>query len=194
MPSAADRDTSLNFLKAACESTDRDSSGWRWLTVTFLGLPENYIDVVWEQVTLKGGWRNAKNPRAYLRTACRREAKKLGIAEPRKSPSSLKEIDEDTISLLGGGDDDDYAFRMAFGSMSRDQIVEKIASRAGLDKEELVVLYCKRRGISRDKAMNLQLTEEARRKMQAAWRRFDDTGMKKLREALQQFESRDSGR
>jgi hypothetical protein len=54
------------------------------------------------------------------------------------------------------------------------------ADAAGLDGWEQHVLIFKVNGISRDRALDKQPTDEARRLLQAAWRRFDRSGTKRL--------------
>jgi len=60
----------------------------------------------------------------------------------------------------------------------------KLGEKAGLDAWENKVLQYRRRGISREKAMELQPDEVSRKALQAAWRRFDRTGLKKVRDSF----------
>ncbi len=60
---------------------------------------------------------------------------------------------------------------------------ESWAKEAGLDIWEYEVLQCKLSQITRDQALANQPNEEGRKAIQAAWRRFDRTGLRKLREA-----------
>ena len=60
----------------------------------------------------------------------------------------------------------------------------KIATRAGLDQGEFQVLLCRLTGVSRDRAIASQRTERDRKKLQAAWKRFDRNGLGKLRAAF----------
>lgn len=57
---------------------------------------------------------------------------------------------------------------------------EKIALTASLDEGEQFVLSCKITGVSRERALDGQ-TPVRRKWIQAAWRRFDRTGVEKLR-------------
>jgi FkbH-like protein len=58
---------------------------------------------------------------------------------------------------------------------------EQISIRADLDEGEKLVLQCKLQGISRERAIADQASEAGRKKMDAAWRRFEQRGMLKLR-------------
>jgi hypothetical protein len=55
------------------------------------------------------------------------------------------------------------------------------AQAAGLDEWEKRVLGYRLTGTSRERAMALQADEESRKALQAAWKRFDRTGMERLR-------------
>jgi hypothetical protein len=48
-----------------------------------------------------------------------------------------------------------------------------------------LVLDCKLNEVSRDQALSRQLNETDRKALQAAWRRFDRTGMSRLRAAAE---------
>jgi hypothetical protein len=52
---------------------------------------------------------------------------------------------------------------------------------AGFDDAEALVLEYRSCGVSRDNAMAEQPDESARKKLQAAWKRFDRTGKNRLR-------------
>lgn len=56
----------------------------------------------------------------------------------------------------------------------------KWARAAGLDRWERKVLDYKLKGVSRDGAMKAQPDETSRKSIQAAWRRFDRNGIKRL--------------
>jgi hypothetical protein len=64
------------------------------------------------------------------------------------------------------------------------------AAIAGFDKWENLVLTCKLNQISRDRAMASQPTEENRRALQAAWRRFDRGGLNRLKEAAKKLQKK----
>ena len=59
----------------------------------------------------------------------------------------------------------------------------KWAAAAGLDEWEKRVLGYRLTGTGRDRAMAMQPDEEARKALQAAWKRFDRNGMERLRGA-----------
>jgi hypothetical protein len=61
----------------------------------------------------------------------------------------------------------------------------KWARAAGLDQWERKVLDYKLKEVSRDCAMKAQLDESSRKSIQAAWRRFDRNGIKRLVTAAQ---------
>jgi hypothetical protein len=58
----------------------------------------------------------------------------------------------------------------------------KIAKQAGLDSWESKVLEYRGEGVSRDWALSEQPNEASRKALQAAWRRFDRGGLKRLQE------------
>ena len=58
------------------------------------------------------------------------------------------------------------------------------AERAGLDEWEQLALECRVSRKSREKALAEQPDESSRKALQAAWKRFDRTGMERLRDAL----------
>jgi hypothetical protein len=61
---------------------------------------------------------------------------------------------------------------------------DAIAKAAGLDAEEAEVLHCKARGWSRDRSLALCKRDSERKRMQAAWRRFDRNGCLERVEAV----------
>lgn len=56
------------------------------------------------------------------------------------------------------------------------------AELAGLDDGEMQVLEYRMAGVSREKALAEQVDETSRKALQAAWKRFDRTGLSRLRE------------
>lgn len=64
---------------------------------------------------------------------------------------------------------------------------ENCAKNAGLDGWECKVLLCKLSQISRDEALGSQPTEQDRKALQAAWRRFDRGGLRKLRDSAKKI-------
>ena len=61
---------------------------------------------------------------------------------------------------------------------------EKWAQAAGFDQWDRLVLKCKCQKISREDAMAEQPDEQSRKAVQAAWRKFDRTGMERLRAVI----------
>ena len=61
---------------------------------------------------------------------------------------------------------------------------EKWAEEAGFDQWDRKVLQYKSEGTSRDRALAQQPDETARKALQAAWRKFDRTGVQRLQKAL----------
>ena len=59
---------------------------------------------------------------------------------------------------------------------------ERLAREAGFDSWEIKVLSYRKVGMSRDVALSQQPDEISRKALQAAWKRFDRTGMKRLQE------------
>jgi hypothetical protein len=60
----------------------------------------------------------------------------------------------------------------------------KWTEAAGFDQWDRLVLDCKRRKISRDQIIAEQPNEQSRKSVQAAWRKFDRTGMDRLRAVI----------
>lgn len=58
------------------------------------------------------------------------------------------------------------------------------AKRAGFDEWEQLVLECRISRRSREKALTEQPDETSRKALQAAWKRFDRTGMERLKAVL----------
>jgi len=65
--------------------------------------------------------------------------------------------------------------------------MQKWADLAGFDEWEKAVLDYRSEGYSRDVALALQSDEASRKKLQAAWKRFDRTGKHRLREAAEKY-------
>lgn len=253
------REQWIALLDAATRSTENlNEEDWKWL-MKELGLPANYFLAV--RVALaQGRWREARNPRAYLKTVVSREAKKMGLDKDmvgdqitvpmmedgkemgyeealeqaiytRSSGEAVK--GSDGVWRKGGGwdeDDPDYDdSRFEFDSvhdflMSKlsdnlkiveqpsDELkatVESINSQlpdfhlhlrdivqpdwerwadiAGFDRWEKLVLASRCSGKSRDKALAEQPDEQSRKALQAAWRRFDRTGIARLKEGCKKI-------
>ena len=79
-------------------------------------------------------------------------------------------------------DNPDEFLAWKFSLKTRDW--KKLGKKAGLDAWEIKVLEYRSQGISRDRAMELQLNEISRKAIQAAWKRFDRTGLKELQDSL----------
>jgi hypothetical protein len=66
--------------------------------------------------------------------------------------------------------------------------LERLAREAGFDSWELKVLEYRTVGMSRDVALGQQPDELSRKALQAAWKRFDRTGLKRLQECRKKNE------
>jgi hypothetical protein len=84
MPGADREQWIAIFESAASSSPDEMDDQWEWL-LDELGIRYDHFEALTE--TLKQGrWRDAKNPKAYVKTVTRREAIRLGLVEaPDKS-------------------------------------------------------------------------------------------------------------
>src|SRR5260370_36237210 len=72
---AIERAQWMSILQTASEQQpDEISDEWIWL-MEQLGLPLDYFAAVQEAIR-QGRWRNAKNPRSYVKVVAQREAKK----------------------------------------------------------------------------------------------------------------------
>jgi hypothetical protein len=67
---------------------------------------------------------------------------------------------------------------------SRSRDWKRLGEKAGLDALQIKVLEYRSQGISRDSAMELQPDDASRKAIQAAWKRFDRTGLKKVQDFL----------
>lgn len=68
---------------------------------------------------------------------------------------------------------------------------EKLSEIAGFDEWDRLVLKYRLEGKSRDKAMSESCDEGTRKALQAAWRKFDRTGLKRLQEVIKKITSKD---
>jgi hypothetical protein len=66
---------------------------------------------------------------------------------------------------------------------------KKLGEKAGLDSGQTKVLVYHSQGISRDRAMQIQRNEVSRKVIQAAWKRFERTGWKKVQDFLKKNRS-----
>ena len=65
------------FSRAAETAFEGHEAEWTWLLTSELSLPLCYSTAVYE-VLKQGRWKDAENPKAYIKTAARREALKAG--------------------------------------------------------------------------------------------------------------------
>jgi hypothetical protein len=93
----------ITILDAAAQRPGNElNDEWEWL-MDELGLPYEYFLAVREAIA-QGRWREAKNPRAYVKTVAKREANKMCLlAEPANS------LGEETVTVRAEADaDSDY--------------------------------------------------------------------------------------
>jgi hypothetical protein len=239
---------------AATPFDNAHEAHWISLTKELLSLPPSHLEAVHE--TLKQGrWRDADDPRSYVKTVARREAIKMKIAnypdehlhlripaiqdengrqlshdeyidylsydggpvkeggvwysrdsdtydEDEHGPEgellsrrgrltnripddlkTLQELPEDIKMILDEVNSESEDFHISTDAISVPDWGQ-IAAKAGLDETEIRVLGYKRHGVSRERALGLQATDPERRKLQAAWKRFDRNCIAKLRMAL----------
>jgi hypothetical protein len=242
---------------ASTQSPDEISAEWEWL-MQELGLPPGHFLAVREAIQ-QGRWRNAKNPRSYVKTVAKREARKMGLISDDPDPwlqlvapksegdgpapgveeawehvhyiamtSGPVRADDGTWREGGGGENDyarpewaydfDSAWDYLLSKLPDDLRVKKEppahiraifehvnastdeihlhmrspvipnwkawTERAGFDEWEQLALECRVSRKSREKALAEQPDEASRKALQAAWKRFDRTGIKRLRDAL----------
>lgn len=247
-PSPSDRENWLAILEvAAAKLEDWSNEDWKSL-LAGLGLPlEDYPSLI---LTLEQGrWRNAKDPRAYVKTVARRLAARQKAMECSKIPEFVPQSKVDGVSsedLLGhlafvsetdgpvrGADgvwrrsgenelaeyenyDEDSngnplslrgrLWRKLPLSLIKDGLagdvedfsedwppslenvdLEKWAELAGFDEWEKRVLHYQAKEISRDRALAAQPDDASRRAVQAAWRRFDRSGKRRLQEVAKKL-------
>jgi hypothetical protein len=255
------RDQWIAILEAASSSPPSAMEDeWDWL-MQELGLPYEHYEALLEAIK-QGRWRQAKNPKAYVKTVAKREAIKMGLddapsnecvpASAFKGPDGSQIPYEQAIESLiydsgtsdtmksadgvwrrgGGRDDLDYgpydedgdritseeAFLIELpeelkiitepspeyktmidrfnGSNNEYHIHltplvqlnwQKWAALADFDEWECQVLSCRTSGKSRERALAEQLDEHSRKALQAAWKRFDRTGMVRLKQAIKKI-------
>lgn len=251
-----DRGQWIAILEAAStHSPDEVSDEWEWL-INELGLPLGHFLAVREAIQ-QGRWRKAKNPKSYVKTVAKREARKMDMISAHPDPllqlvalqpgdsspgmgETLAHLDysatggdvvqgADGVWRRGGGgeDDEDYAeWKHEFDSpwdyllsklpddlklahlppsdnpaiddgikASTDEVQLQMrpavvpnwkawAERAGFDEWEQLALEYRVSRKSREKALAEQPDEASRKALQAAWKKVDRTGTKRLGEAL----------
>lgn len=253
----AERDQWMTILDAAAQRPgDEINDEWEWL-LEQLGLQPGFFLAVAEAIR-QGRWRNAKNPRVYVKTVAKREALKMGLlsepadilelvhapsnGEPFSMEAMLNHYAElsstaesvkgaDGVWRRGGGYDHESEYeepenssRISIGDLVAQglaalqepsaelvAVVNEINRRtdehhfhvaprwrpdwgkwmdaAGFDQWDRLVLDCKRRKISRNQIIAEQPDEQSRKSVQAAWRRFDRTGMDRLRAVIKKVNS-----
>ena len=259
-----DRETWISLFDAALQRPgDQFNEEWLWL-LDQIGMTADQYPAILEALR-QGRWREAKNPRAYLKTVARREAFKEQLAAQEQDKLVLVPTTEDDagaaaiegtldhISHLretadavkgadgiwrrGGGterDYDDYFDEDEYGRpvSLRGRLLAKIpnslkvlvepppeveravelfnastnenhihlrpalgidlgkwAELAGFDDREMQVLEYRLTGVSREKALAEQADETSRKALQAAWKRFDRNGFRRLRESAEKSSS-----
>jgi hypothetical protein len=134
--SEAERSQWIAILDAAAmRPGDEMNNEWEWL-LERLGLPEDYFLAVLEAIR-QGRWRNAKNPRTYVKTVAKREARKMGldyepdgvlelVAAPTNGAAFSMEAALDHCAYLGSTSEavkgDDGVWRPGGGSGDYDEI------------------------------------------------------------------------
>jgi hypothetical protein len=69
----------LGVLETAAKlSVEQSSAVWVWI-MQELRLGPQYFLAIREEVVQQGRWRTAKNPKAYIKTAAKRQALKMGL-------------------------------------------------------------------------------------------------------------------
>lgn len=104
-----DRETWVAVLEAAAQKPgDQIDDEWRWL-LSQLRLPSDDYTALREAVC-QGRWRNAKNPRTYIKTVARREAHKEKAATVANDPLVLMPTtsDDNRSSVEGSLDHISY--------------------------------------------------------------------------------------
>jgi len=254
----AERNQWMTILDAASRRPgDEINAEWEWL-LERLGLPDDYFLAVAEAIR-QDRWRNAKNPRTYVKTVAKREARKMGldyepdgvlelVAAPTNGAAFSMEAALDHCAYLGStseavkgddgvwrpgggwGDDDEIeedeedSDRVSFRDVIAKGLAElkeppadlvklvadlnaqtdehhfeigpswdckwdRWADLAGFDEWDRAVLNYKVSSVSRDRALAEQSDEPSRRALQAAWRKFDRTGLARLRAGIKKVNS-----
>lgn len=186
---------------AACEPQWKELLGTMKLGVA-------YIPVI--QATIKEGrWKNQPNPMAYIRKSSMLSAVRLGIVDRRpkqgrevlatdlqyKDPDGEPLNHDDRLGTAlhnyeqenGPGTSaiyqEDYIGNRIADSVLDDNLEvkwDRVIRLAGMDAGQRVVLTLLRNGMTRDSALAACFSEDDRKLLQAAWKRFD-----RNKEALQ---------
>ncbi|HEY1525159.1 MAG TPA: hypothetical protein VGH51_02880 [Candidatus Angelobacter sp.] len=236
----------LGVLETAAKvSVEQSSAVWVWIMQELRLGPQYFLAV--REAVQQGRWRTAKNPKAYLKTVVKREARKMGLVdetsndlvtiggsegEETTSEEALEHLEHrhssrgaakeaDGVWRAGGGGGGDplgrgksYRGRLMAGVPDELRVVEQPsdeyravldqvnenndevhfhaqpqakpdwrswAEAAGLDHWEKRVLEYRLSGAGWRVAVASQPDEESRKALQAAWKRFERTGMERLR-------------
>ena len=230
---------------AAKLSVEQSSAVWVWIMQELRLGPQYFLAV--REAVQQGRWRTAKNPKTYLKTVARREARKMGLVDERSndlvtiggseseeatSEEALEHLEHrycsrsaakgaDGVWRTGGGEgvdlpgrDKSYRGRLMADVPDELTVVEQPseeyravldqvnenndevhfhaqpvakpdwrswAEAAGLDPWEKRVLEYRLSGAGQRIAVASQPDEESRKALQAAWKRFERTGMERLR-------------
>src|ERR1700731_671083 len=179
---------------AACEPQ------WKEL-LRSMNLGVAYIPVI--QATIKEGrWKNQPNPMAYIRKSAMLSGVRLGIVDrrPKQSQEVLatdlqyKDPDGEPLSHddrlgtalhnyeqeNGPGTSaiyqEDYIGNRLADSVLNDNLEvkwDRVCRLAGMDAGERIVLTLLQKGMARDSALAVCFSEDDRKILQAAWKRFD---------------------
>jgi hypothetical protein len=158
-----------------------------------------YVPAI-QRVLKEGRWKDAPNPAAYVRKAARRAAVRLGLVDtsPRRDREvlacDLRYQDEQGQELghddrLGtalhrhkekfgrvyAGDPHWAENRVHMGVYTDEPDIdwERVGDLAGLDGAERLVMELQLAGFGRRKALRACLTDDDRRYLEAAWKRFE---------------------
>jgi hypothetical protein len=179
------------------ESYERSEGEWKEALRLF-HLNVSYIPAL--QVILKQGrWCRQPNPIAYIRKAARWRAIRMGLIDmpcqtgPEVLVADLNYTDSDGRAVphdekidmaLAGYEanfgsyyddyDDDPYYEVSEALLGDGELVnwERAAELAGLDAGERIVLDIQLMGVGRDQALALCYSDEDRKFLQAAWKRF----------------------
>ena len=146
---------------------------------------DDYIDYrSYNGPVREGGIWKSRNPDFYREEEHGEEGELLTRRERllKKVPEELKateELPEEIKDIL-----EEINSQLKDHHLSTDPVIallwHKVAVKAGLDEAETRVLAYRLQGVSRDCACEMQSSDEERRKIQAAWKRFQRTGLAKM--------------
>ena len=167
----------LGVLETAAKlSVEQSSAVWVWIMQELRLGPQYFLAI--REAVQQGRWRTAKNPKAYIKTAAKRQALKMGL------------VKEDSGNLVTVGsrrsEGEEISGEEALDLEARPSVRpdwNKWAAAAGLDEWEMKVLGYRLIGVGRERALAIQTDEESRKALQAAWKRFGRNGMERLRAA-----------